>query len=110
MPQPETERKQSAIFAALGDPTRLRLVVRLSRGDALSITELAAGTQITRQAITKHLHVLSSAGLATPARSGREQRWSLDRRRVAQARAFLDRLTQQWDRALERLKAHVEDS
>ena len=51
----------SALFAALGDPTRLRLVVRLSRGEPLSITELASGTKMTRQAVTKHLHVLAGA-------------------------------------------------
>jgi len=99
----------TALFAALGDPTRLRIVVRLARGERLSITELAAGTQMTRQAVTKHLRVLSAAGVATPSRLGREQRWSLDQKQLAQARQFLDRLAQQWDDALARLKAAVED-
>ena len=99
----------SALFAALGDPTRLRLVIRLSRGDSLSITELATGTKITRQAVTKHLHVLADAGVATASRLGREQRWSLDRHQLAQARLFLDRISHQWDNALARLKATVED-
>ena len=63
---------------------------------------------MTRQAITKHLHVLAGAGVATASRRGREQRWSLDRRQVAQARSFLDRISQQWDDALARLKAAVE--
>ncbi len=106
---PATEQTQSAVFAALGDSTRLRLVVRLSRGEPLSITELAGGANMTRQAITKHLRVLSAAGLATPQRSGREQLWSLDRRRLDDARAFLDRIGRQWEDALARLKAHVEE-
>jgi DNA-binding transcriptional ArsR family regulator len=101
-------RETSALFAALGDPTRLRIVMRLSRGDTLSITELAAGTRMTRQAVTKHLHVLAGAGVATASRHGREQRWSLDRRQLAQARLFLERVSQQWDEALARLKAAVE--
>lgn len=99
----------AALFAALGDPTRLRIVVRLARGEPLSITELASGTNITRQAVTKHLHVLAAAGVAAPSRLGREQRWSLDRQQLAQARLFLDRIGQQWDSALARLKAAVED-
>jgi DNA-binding transcriptional ArsR family regulator len=100
----------SALFAALGDPTRLRLVIRLSRGDSLSITELASGTKMTRQAVTKHLHVLAGAGVAAASRLGREQRWSLDQRQIAQARHFLDRIAQEWDGALARLKAAVEES
>ena len=99
----------SALFAALGDPTRLRLVIRLSRGESLSITELASGTKMTRQAVTKHLHVLEDAGVAAASRLGREQRWSLDRRQLAQARQFLDGIAQQWDEALARLKAAVEE-
>jgi hypothetical protein len=65
---------------------------------------------MTRQAITKHLHVLAAAGVATPSRLGREQRWALDRKQLAQARLFLDRIAQQWDDALARLKAVVEDA
>jgi DNA-binding transcriptional ArsR family regulator len=99
----------SALFAALGDPTRLRLVIRLSRGEPLSITELASGTKMTRQAVTKHLHVLAGAGVAAASRRGREQRWSLDHRQLAQARLFLDSIAQQWDGALARLKAAVEE-
>ena len=100
----------SALFAALGDPTRLRLVVRLSRGEPLSITELASGTKMTRQAVTKHLHVLAGAGVAAASRRGREQRWSLDQRQLAQARRFLDSIAETWDDALARLKAAVEES
>jgi DNA-binding transcriptional ArsR family regulator len=102
------DKAPATLFAALGDATRLRLVVRLARGESLSITELAAGTGMTRQAVTKHLHVLAGAGLAHGSRRGREQHWSLDRRQMEQARAFLDRVSRQWDDALARLKAVVE--
>ena len=104
------EKASAALFAALGDETRLRLVVRLARGETLSITDLAAGTGITRQAIPKHLHVLSGAGVARCFRRGREQHWSLDPQRMEQARAFLDRIATQWDNALARLKSFVEES
>jgi len=110
VPRPDAPLKaQSTLFAALGDQTRLRLVTRLSRSQSLSITELASGTKMTRQAVTKHLHVLAGAGLAASSRLGREQRWSLDRRQLALACVFLDRISQQWDGALARLKAVVEE-
>ena len=102
------EKASATLFAALGDETRLRIVVRLARGEPLSITELASGTGITRQAVTKHLHVLAGAGLARSSRSGREQHWSLDPQRMGQARAFLERISGQWDDALARLKSIVE--
>jgi len=106
---PRSSEKASAnLFAALGDETRLRIVMRLARGESLSITELASGARITRQAVTKHLHVLAAAGIAHGSRSGRELHWSLDRRQMEQARAFLDRISVQWDDALARLKAAVE--
>jgi DNA-binding transcriptional ArsR family regulator len=98
----------SALFFALGDPTRLRLVIRLSRSEPLSIKDLASGTKMTRQAVTKHLRVLAGAGVAIASRLGREQRWSLDRQQLAQARQFLDRIAEQWDSALARLKDAVE--
>ena len=100
----------STLFAALGDATRLRIVIRLSRGDTLSIKELAAGTKLTRQAVTKHLHVLSTARIAIPSKKGREQFWTLDREQLAQAQQFLDRLAQQWENKLASLKNFVEES
>jgi DNA-binding transcriptional ArsR family regulator len=107
-PRKLPEKASAILFAALGDETRLRLVVRLARGEPLSIRELASGTGITRQAVTRHLHVLAGAGLARGSRRGREQHWSLDPRRMEQARAFLDHISRQWDDALARFKAVVE--
>lgn len=99
----------AAVFAALGDDTRLRLVERMARRQPLSITQLAAGSEMTRQAVTKHLHVLAHAGLACPSRRGREQLWSLDQKHLEQARDYLDRVARQWDDALSRLKTFVEE-
>jgi DNA-binding transcriptional ArsR family regulator len=98
------------IFAALGDETRLRLVVRLSTDGPLSITRLTAGGRVTRQAVTKHLYVLAGAGLASSARSGRESLWELERQQLDAARQCLDGISAQWDRALESLRRFVEDS
>jgi len=99
----------AAIFAALADPTRLLLVRRLSSGRPLSITQLAAGTHITRQGVTKHLHVMSHAGLVKGARQGRQQLWELNPDQVVHARRCLDRIARDWEDALQRLKSFVEE-
>lgn len=96
------------IFAALGDPTRLRLIVKLCGSGPLSIGELSKGSRITRQAVTKHLRQLAHAGLARDRRVGRERIWTLDVERLERARACLDHISAQWDVALASLKAFVE--
>jgi len=84
------------------------MVARLSQGEPLSITRLASGAPITRQAVTKHLRVLEQAGIARPEKRGREQLWRVDPARLAEARRCLDLIGQQWDQALGRLKDLVE--
>jgi DNA-binding transcriptional ArsR family regulator len=101
--------KDSApIFAALGDKTRLTLVARLCTAGPMSIARLRAGSGVTRQAITKHLHVLAGAGLARGSRLGRERIWELEPQPLEEARRCLDLISRQWDVALGRLKAFVE--
>jgi DNA-binding transcriptional ArsR family regulator len=97
------------IFAALGDETRLALVARLCRHGPLSITRLAAGSPITRQAVTKHLNVLAGAGLVRDARRGRERIWELEPGQVEAARRYLDQVSKRWDEALDRLRKFVEE-
>lgn len=98
------------LFTALGDPTRLHLVSRMCREGPLSIARLTEGTPLTRQAVTKHLQVLASAGLASGEREGREQRWRVDPRRLAATRRQLEQISAQWDSALTRLARHLEKS
>ena len=103
------ELKGSApVFAALGDATRLHIVARLCAGGPQSIVRLADGSGVTRQAITKHLHVLSDAGLVRGVRAGRERVWELEPARLDVARRSIERISSQWDLALGRLKAFVE--
>ena len=102
------ERDAAPVFSALGDGTRLRLVARLCQEGPLSITQLREGTEITRQAVTKHLHALEEAGLAHGTRQGREQVWSLETKRLEVARRYLDDVSVQWDAALGRLRELVE--
>jgi DNA-binding transcriptional ArsR family regulator len=96
------------VFAALGDQTRLKLLARLCAGPG-SITQLTAGSAISRQAITKHLGVLASAGLVKDVRRGREHIWEFDSERLGEARRCLEEISRQWDAALGRLKKLVED-
>jgi DNA-binding transcriptional ArsR family regulator len=97
------------VFAALGDETRLRLVARLCADGPSSIAKLTEGSRVTRQAISKHLRVMEDAGLVRVSRNGRETVWELETRRLEEARRCLDEISRQWDGALERLRAFVED-
>lgn len=109
-PRPNAALAKSApIFAALGDATRLHVVSRLSREGPLSISELADGIDVTRQAVTKHLNVLAGAGLVHDFRRGREHVWELETRQLEAVRRALDVISKQWDQALERLRAMVEE-
>jgi DNA-binding transcriptional ArsR family regulator len=100
--------RSAPVFAALGDPTRLRLLARLGSGGPRSIARLTSGTRVTRQAVTKHLHVLAGAGLVRDLRRGRERLWELEPSRLRDARRWLDLVSARWDDALERLRASVE--
>jgi len=96
------------LFAALGDARRLRLLARLCEAGPLSIVRLCDGADISRQAVTKHLRVLAEAGLVRGARQGRESRWVLEPAPLAEARSYLDLISNQWDEALGRLRELVE--
>jgi DNA-binding transcriptional ArsR family regulator len=96
------------VFAALGDPARLRIVARLCEVGPLSIVRLTRGASISRQAVTKHLHALSEAGLVRNERRGRENLWRLEPSRLADAQRYLGQISARWDEALGRLRALVE--
>ncbi|MGH7881308.1 MAG: ArsR/SmtB family transcription factor [Candidatus Dormibacteraceae bacterium] len=96
------------VFAALGDETRLRLVTRLSTEGPLSITRLTTGGSVTRQAVTKHLHVLAQAGICSQLAAGRERIWELEPRPLLTARDNLNQISAEWDEVLGRLKQFVE--
>ncbi len=97
------------VFAALGDATRLLLVAKLSGGQQRSISQLTRGSRLTRQAITKHLRVLERAEIVHSVRTGRESLFALDPEPMDELKKYLDRVSGQWDQALSRLKALVEE-
>lgn len=100
---------EARIFAALGDETRLAVLASLCDGEPRSISRLTDGTKLTRQAVTKHLRVLESAGVVRSVRAGRESLFEFQPGPLAEARGYLERVSQQWDDALARLKAFVEE-
>lgn len=102
-------KARATVFAALGDETRLSVVARLSDGRPQSISRLTAGTRLSRQAVTKHLRVLADAGVVRGVRSGRESLYAIEPQPLEEVRDYLDQVSRQWDDALARLKAHVED-
>ena len=106
---PAQVRDAAPLFAALGDETRLRLVGRLCSGGPGSTARLSERSRVSRQAITKHLEVLAAAGLVQSRRQGRERIWELQPTRLADAHAYLERISAQWDAALGRLRRLVEE-
>ena len=103
-------KTRATVFAALGDETRLAVLSKLLSGEPQSISRLTEGTQLTRQAVSKHLRVLEDAGVVRSARAGRETLFELEAKSIDDARAYLDRIARQWDDALARLKTFVEKS
>jgi DNA-binding transcriptional ArsR family regulator len=98
------------LFAALGDPTRLALLERLSREGPASISALAESFDVSRQGVTKHLQVLAAARIIEGRREGREHVWALSPDRLADARRHLESIARGWDDSLARLKRHVEET
>ena len=101
-------RGHAPLFAALGDETRLTLLAKLHSGQQRSISQLAEGSTVTRQAITKHLRVLERARIVRCTHSGRERLYELDPLSVQSLKNYLDALSGQWDAALDRLRSFVE--
>lgn len=106
---------RAQLFAALGDETRLALVGRLATGEPYSIAQLTSGTtfargaKLTRQAITKHLRVLEKVGMVHSVRSGRESLFQFDPGPLHAMDEYIAAVSRQWDDALTRLKAFVEE-
>ena len=102
-------RELAPVFAALGDPLRLELVARLGDCRPHSITELSQSLPVTRQAVRKHLQVLEDVRIVTGQRTGREHHFCIEPDGFAGARDYLERASAQWDDAIGRLRAFVEN-
>jgi len=109
---PEAESGRVAgedLFAALGDPTRRRLLDRLSTDGPLSATDLARDYPVSRQAVAKHLGTLTAAGLVRPQRRGREVLYDVAPARLAEASRWLADIGAKWDNRLAALSEQLSD-
>jgi DNA-binding transcriptional ArsR family regulator len=106
--RPSSARAKAAVFAALGDETRLSLLSRLCSGRRYSIAELTEGTKLTRQAVTKHLRVLERVRMVHGTREGRQSMFQFDPQPVIEMKEYLEMVSRHWDVALARLKSLVE--
>ena len=104
----KTRPTEAEVFAALGDETRLALLTRLASGERRSIAELTDGTQLTRQAVTKHLRILERVRMVHGKREGRESFFEFDPRPVIEMKEYLEMVSKQWDAALSRLKTFAQ--
>src|ERR1700674_308299 len=96
-----------AVFVALADPTRRRLLERLATGPT-SATGLALRFPLTRQAVVKHLGALADAGMVAKKRHGREVRYQLESAPLGEGSAWLTTLAHRWEHRLLQLKRYVE--
>jgi DNA-binding transcriptional ArsR family regulator len=96
-----------AVFAALADPTRRRLLDQLSTDGPLTATELAGNYPVSRQAVVKHLSALAAAGLLDAERRGREVRYGVVPGRLGGASSWLAEVGTRWDRRLEALQRQL---
>src|ERR1700677_1710794 len=101
-------RAKAAVFAALGDETRLSLLARLCNGQRYSIAELTEGTKLTRQAVTKHLRVLERVRIVHGTREGRQSMFQFNPQPVIEMKEYLEIVSRHWDVALARMKSFVE--
>jgi DNA-binding transcriptional ArsR family regulator len=97
------------VLSALADPTRRRLLDRLSARGEATATTLAAAMSVTRQAVVQHLAVLDAAGLVVGRRVGRERRYTLRPQRLVETARWMDRLAAQWDARLAAIKRIAEE-
>jgi DNA-binding transcriptional ArsR family regulator len=102
-----TEERAGAVFSALADPTRRRILARLARGPA-AVGEVARPIDMSLPAVSKHLDVLEQAGLIRRERDGRMLRCHLQPRPLEDASQFLERYRGFWEDRLDRLAEYVE--
>jgi len=109
-PSREKNAQAASVFSALGDETRLSILQKLMDGNLQSITELSQGTDLSRQAITKHLRVLESVALVTSKKAGRESLFELRPTALNGAKNSLETISKRWDKSLHRLKLFAENT
>lgn len=98
---------EGRVFSALADQNRRFLLEALADRETATATELAAELPVTRQAVAKHLTALSTAGLVTASRRGRETLYRLTPGPLTDAMAWMERVGAEWDARLSALREHM---
>jgi DNA-binding transcriptional ArsR family regulator len=101
-------RHVDAVFVALADPTRRRVVETLARGGTVTASGLAAQLPMTRQAVAKHLSALRGADLVTASRVGRETHYKLRPQPLDEAAHWIQMVSAEWDDRLDALRRSLE--
>lgn len=99
----------ASVFDALGDPNRLRIVIGLCDNGPSSTLRVAQELTMSRQATTKHLALLQTAGIVSSTKLGRERIWTVHPQPLGAAGDYLTALSSRWDQALDRLRTFVSD-
>ncbi len=102
------EHRLDAIFAALADPTRRAILARLARSES-SLSDLAAGFDMTVPAVAKHLKVLERAGLIRRGREAQRKPCHLRAEPLRQATAWMERYRRFWEGSFDRLDSYLEE-
>ena len=109
MQPPDIEAIAEQVFVALADPSRRAILAALASGGPATATDLAGQLPITRQAIAKHLALLTDAGLVTAAPGERRRiRYQLRSAPMQLAQQFLAALARDWDGRLDALRGHLD--
>ncbi|MFD6389191.1 ArsR/SmtB family transcription factor [Nocardia sp. NPDC055029] len=107
--RPELEATAERVFVALADPSRRSVLAALAAHGPSTATDLADRLPITRQAIAKHLALLTDAGLVIPEPGERRRvRYRLDSAPMQVAQQFLAALSRDWDGPLDALRRHLD--
>ena len=108
MPPPDIEAIAEQVFTALADPTRRTILAALASEGPATATDLAGRLPITRQAIAKHLGLLTDAGLVVAEPGERRRvRYRLQSGPIQVAQQFLAALARDWDTSLDALRRHL---
>jgi DNA-binding transcriptional ArsR family regulator len=106
---PDVEAIAEQVFIALADPSRRAILAALAAGGPATATDLSAQLPITRQAIAKHVALLTDAGLVTAEPGERRRvRYRLHSAPMRVAQQFLAALARDWDGPLDALKNHLD--
>lgn len=101
--QPKTD-----VYAAIADPTRRALLVRLTREGEKNVSELQERFSISQPAVSKHLRILREAGLVRSRQEGRLRLYAVEASKLRQVYDWVAQFEKYWDERLDKLGTHLD--